>query len=702
MRHRIKQTYSVQKDAVLDSGDGNSSSRILTDKPQLNTTNKSRLLHSDKSTCFGPLSGRKVSNLQRPVLFSPEERGFREKMKSYVGISKTYSTCFYSKLGNKGCFRKVQSEGWKADGRPRSGPRQGLTIGGKARKIFGTTIPLIVPAVSGLAFLLVLGGLIFPVQMLSENVSALGSGESTKNATIPENGVSLAITSDIPDSGTIEEPVTGDGTKYIKVDFTVGANKIDKYDVFVKAGSSALVGMTTNETIQSISAPTTSIAAGQWGYTVERGSVEKLDGLTYKKVQTDMNTPAVGVVAEGGGKLNDYLQDYTLAFAANLAGAKADHYKQNILLSVTANATDVVKEFPMGFAGKTYMQEMTPSVCNTVDIGTEGRMIDKRDGKIYWVGRMKDGLCWMTQNLDFDLWDDKTNTGVVLKADNSNLDGSDVTSNWTSTSGVSGIWSNSWSSDGNSVSDYEKVKYFDPGMYYYSTPDASKGCTVRTATGFEQCYEFGWRKFLELSNDSTWQPTTSLGFVNSTTYLGTDGTTVCHKESGSFYGDDTGETNVCRIYYDSEDISASIDWHYLVGNYYSWVAAKAGSKATSPDSSVCPKGWKMPNGVNTASFANLFSSYGAYHSGTLIYGAQDVRLKPLYFLLSGYVNGGPSGGAVVSGPGSSAGYWTSTYIGLQQYQYTPSAYSLMISSGIDPSSKSWFLTYGMPVRCVAR
>ena len=42
--------------------------------------------------------------------------------------------------------------------------------------------------------------------------------------------------------------------------------------------------------------------------------------------------------------------------------------------------------------------------------------IDKRDGKSYWVTKLKDGNVWMTQNLDFDI-----NSNTTLNSDNTDL-----------------------------------------------------------------------------------------------------------------------------------------------------------------------------------------------------------------------------------------------------------------------------------------
>lgn len=40
---------------------------------------------------------------------------------------------------------------------------------------------------------------------------------------------------------------------------------------------------------------------------------------------------------------------------------------------------------------------------NQITVGEEFRVIDERDNKTYWVGKLADGNIWMTQNLDFDI-----------------------------------------------------------------------------------------------------------------------------------------------------------------------------------------------------------------------------------------------------------------------------------------------------------
>ena len=49
-----------------------------------------------------------------------------------------------------------------------------------------------------------------------------------------------------------------------------------------------------------------------------------------------------------------------------------------------------------------YMQDLTPVICKNSKENDTKQLIDERDGKIYWVTKLKDDNCWMTQNLDYD------------------------------------------------------------------------------------------------------------------------------------------------------------------------------------------------------------------------------------------------------------------------------------------------------------
>lgn len=242
----------------------------------------------------------------------------------------------------------------------------------------------------------------------------------------------------------------------------------------------------------------------------------------------------------------------------------------------------------------TYMQEMTPQICSATALDETTRLIDRRDGKYYWVAKLADGNCWMTQNLDYDL-----NTGKTLTPNDS-----DVSSNWTPprstlTSGFN---------DGNDNG--EETYSYDPGMYVDNDPSSYTSCG--TDFDLENCSIF--------TNVSSMTPMTDAR---------TDGVVV----SGNTY-----------------------DAHYLIGNYYQWNAATAGTGAglsskNAPDS-ICPKGWMLSDDGLTGnrSFLELLESYGLDNS----YDSTAMVSHPLYLLPGGQIYY-----ARFPRVGSNGYYWTS-------------------------------------------
>ncbi len=288
----------------------------------------------------------------------------------------------------------------------------------------------------------------------------------------------------------------------------------------------------------------------------------------------------------------------------------------------------------LGFAGIEYMQEMDQVTCYRAADGEKGRLEDIRDGKVYWVGKLKDGNCWMTQNLDLDLYANGANRKLT-SAD------SDMSSDWTSTTGASGLWVGS-------SSDYNVVKYYDPGEYAYTNPTnrLSSGCGTLDSTA---CANAGWKLM-----------------------------------SGASTNDSGSETT-----------------HYLAGNYYSWGAATAGQAASLTSTtageqstqSICPKGWRLPlsknsNNAISGSFYNLLSKYGLQNSLTV--NSYDIRLAPLYFVYGGYVNS-----SSLDYAGSYGRYWSSTAVNASY------AYNLVFYTSVSPSNDI-SRYFGFSVRCVAR
>ena len=294
------------------------------------------------------------------------------------------------------------------------------------------------------------------------------------------------------------------------------------------------------------------------------------------------------------------------------------------------------------FNGIKTMQEMTPQICADAQENDTTMLEDARDGKMYWVAKLKDGNCWMTQNLELDL-----TSGEPLT-----LELSDVSANWdpgatTFTSAQEG---------GRGSSYYNTVQSWNLGKYVWKTPRSTSYCQSDT-------------NFSESSCASYWQDASSM--TPMTTYR-TDGVSV----EGNTY-----------------------DAHYLAGNYYSWEAATAGtghsytsSGSQAPDS-ICPAGWQLPlsrssNNAVSGSFYNFLNQYGfASSPGS---GTNSITRAPLFFVRSGYVDPTNRLSTVLNGT-----YWSSVAIS------SSTAYRLYLYSGEVNPSFSGSRYYGLSVRCVA-
>ena len=86
-----------------------------------------------------------------------------------------------------------------------------------------------------------------------------------------------------------------------------------------------------------------------------------------------------------------------------------------------------------------YMQEVD-AWKNTLALEQSVQAIDKRDGKSYWVTKLKDGNIWMTQNLDFDINSnttlDSTTTDLNVTYDSSTGQYAEYSDGYTKDNGI--------------------------------------------------------------------------------------------------------------------------------------------------------------------------------------------------------------------------------------------------------------------------
>ena len=370
----------------------------------------------------------------------------------------------------------------------------------------------------------------------------------------------------------------------------------------------------------------TGFGANTWGYNLGKEAVS--EATMYQAVPTQNGEPA------GGSEVPVEKDEYNLTFGAfvntELPGGA---YSNRVVVSAVVNPA-----FVPVFDGIQTMQEMTSTICADAAENDTAQLTDTRDGKKYWVTKLADGNCWMTQNLDLDL----TNGTPLTPED------SDVSSDWDPprTTEQPGTIT--------SANTYTETYSWDLGMYVKSDPDGySDYCGGSSIKGLADasCTDAGW------TNVSTMTP---MEDGNATDVV-----------SGSTY-----------------------NAHYLVGNLYQWNAATAGTGGTitsqEATDSICPKGWQLPtsNNSNSGSFQALMNAY-SISSNTA--GSTAITQTPLYFNPSGYVASGSLRSA-----GGLGDYWSST-----AYSNTSSAYELYFYSGVVSPSSGTYRYRGQSVRCLA-
>ena len=342
-----------------------------------------------------------------------------------------------------------------------------------------------------------------------------------------------------------------------------------------------------------------------WGYNLSQEAVS--DTTAYKAVPTATGDTAL-ITTESPTEADIY----NLTFGTKVdTSLPSGTYSNDVVVSVVANPA-----FVPVFDGIQTMQEMTSTICTDAAENDTAQLTDTRDGKKYWVTKLADGNCWMTQNLDLDL----TNGTPLTPED------SDVSSNWNpprTTEKNGTVTSNS-----NNTETYS----WDFGLYVKSDPDDydSYCNNVKTMNGCE-----GWTDATDLTPAETeWT-----GSIDNTV-------------SGNTY-----------------------DAHFLIGNLYQWNAATAGTGGTitsqEATDSICPKGWQLPTSNNSNS-GSLGGLVGSLNSTT-------ITQAPYYFNPSGYVYSGSLRGAGGSGYYWSSTAYSSTsgayYLGFDSGAVNPSNYN---------------------------
>ena len=355
-------------------------------------------------------------------------------------------------------------------------------------------------------------------------------------------------------------------------------------------------------------------------------------------------------------------------------GAKASStqasgtYNGTINFYAVTNPSPITIEDALNAAGKEKqlgyykMQDMTKSICDAVEVYDElgqTKLIDVRDNKIYWVTKLQDNNCWMTQNLDLDL-----TSGVALTSDTTDLKVSGsgpYVAGYSNSGGVISWTPQDWTatstSGGGSVSATTRTP---TGTSFANWVNGT------TAAGSDQ-YKDGYSHPLS-ANPGDWYETGTYFNSSPCNYLG--GT--CSNFSTTPFATNTT--------------------HGHVGNYYNYTAAIAsndsyGTNSGNQQNSICPKGWTLPIDGEYGTLNDIYNG-GLTGSGDQ---GRDGGLfnAPLYLVRAGRVNGGS-----LEYAGNDAFYWSSTASSSAYARY------LRFYSTVVYPADNYYRWRGFSVRCL--
>lgn len=323
-----------------------------------------------------------------------------------------------------------------------------------------------------------------------------------------------------------------------------------------------------------------------------------------------------------------------------------------------------------GDSGQFYkMQDMNSSICDSTTLTDENnsiRLVDIRDSKLYWVAKLKDGHCWMTQNLDLDLGIKDTTLGIDTTALTSN----DTDLNDGSLSGAY----------------YENYNYDAKNrIISWSPQNTTRDYQHSTGTG--------------------WKDNNNLAYS---------------LDPGEWYwdGDDSGTTACNYLTTTCEHFSRTqteANRHLSVGNYYNWPAAIASDNSSSltkstygsasdpdsinrnPKNSICPKGWRLPTisyKGNVTNSTSEFARVNGLYNGGITNNDKKLIESPLWFVRGGYIGNG-----YLNNSGPMAFYRSSTIGGGSDFAY----HMFFMANYIELARElSYTRSSGMFVRCIAR
>ena len=444
-----------------------------------------------------------------------------------------------------------------------------------------------------------------------------------------------------PSDLTISNLTPGTTDTSDEISINVSTNNVYGYNLYATVGNSNysntnLTHSSSNDTFTSISTTadlSNLTTENTWGYTYSLDS-----GTTWS------NYNGLPLYSSTGARLKKTteLSEDTINFkiAAKSSPTQASGTYTNVV-----NFTAITNLAPLSLAesyaayyqktGKTkldgyyVMQDMNKEICDNAEIiDSELQVIDNRDHKVYWIAKLKDDHCWMTQNLDLDLTSNP-NAENYIALTSKNTDLTDTT--------------NAAYQDGYTVSDSGAITW---------VPE-------RDTIAYNNL------------NSTTWQNDYNNPY--SYDYLDTNGNLVYPDSKVSQAA--AGNHGLSGNYYNWAASLASND------------SISVNSANPDPINSICAKGWRLPNIANNE-FGNLLVEYNVIETNTsknyLDDGFNKMSIAPFYLVRGGRVYSGS-----ISLFNNYSGYWSNTFYDKFTTHYFFFSSSSISPRGYDSRSVGW-------------
>ncbi len=517
-----------------------------------------------------------------------------------------------------------------------------------------------------------MGGLSLSIITIILGILILPSKNSEANAESSENSTTMInITAEPTVSIALENQINMEFAPNKTSEFQsssaklkVSTNNTDGYKILLSTADETtdITNSASNGTIKSITGSNITpenFNDNSWGYSLTQVNQPKL----YSAVPN--TTTQVSYIPKVNPATNQ-ADEYDLSFGIKLNNQlPAGIYQKQIVVSVIANPVELDN-----LQHTTYMHEMNTNICantrgldgsTTITPGNEPskQLIDIRDGKKYWVSKLADQNCWMTQNLALD-----------IKTNGWSTDTSDILNDAVS-----------WANNNSRGIATDAVVYFPKATTTDFTIEKK-----RTSTDTDS-FKLGDYILINQSNSTS----CNVGYGGNITNCNF-AQKIDHTWQDTLDASSNG-------YIAADTASKRYDSHYLIGNYYQYNTATAGSAGTltntTASSSICPKNWQLPSG-DTGQKGSIAYLIDAYHTSE-----NQLSQKPLYLTKAGNFmmasNGGGSTSSIVAynmNFNQEGGYWSNA---MSKENYKAKVY-LTPSNSLSEINRA----YAYSIRCLVK